>query len=265
MTILQAIILGVVQGITEFLPVSSSGHLIVFPELFGWEHQALDFDVMIHIATLCSVVWVLRDDIAGILRGLFSSKADKEGILGWKIVIATLPVVFVGLFLAGDLLEQLRTVKTVGIMLVIWGIVLWAADIYSAKQKNKVTSVERTTWPQAIIVGLFQALALIPGTSRSGITITGGLFSGLDRQTAARFSFLLAIPAIGGAGVLTTLDAIQNGYQTGFLPMIFGFVAAFLSGALAIRFLLAIVQKISYGWFAAYRIVLGVVLIILSI
>lgn len=264
MTILQAIILGIVQGITEFLPVSSSGHLIIFPELFGWTQQAMDFDVITHLGTLCAVFWVLRDDVAGIVKGLFSKKHDKEGVLGWKIIVATLPVVFVGFLLAGDLIDQFRNIRSVGAMLIIWGVVLWAADFYYTRKKKAglVTKVEHTSWTQAILIGIFQIFALIPGSSRSGVTISGGLFSGLDRHTAARFSFLLSIPAIAGAGLLVAIDASQNGSETAFLPLLFGFLAAFLAGAVAIKALLALVQKISYGWFAGYRIILGVILIV---
>ncbi|MCA9390447.1 undecaprenyl-diphosphatase UppP [candidate division WWE3 bacterium] len=265
MSILQAIVLGIVQGITEFLPVSSSGHLILIPELFGWEHQSMDFDVMIHVATLCAVVWVMREDIAKILKGLFSKHADREGVLGWKILVATLPVVFVGLFVAGEFIDQFRTPLLVGVMLIVWGIILWVADWFGSKKKGRVTSVERISWVSAILIGCFQVFALLPGTSRSGSTISGGLLMGLDRPSAARFSFLLSIPAIAGAGLLTTLDAVQGGYETPVLPMIFGFIAAFISGMFAIRLLLALVQKISYGWFAGYRIIVGILLILFAL
>lgn len=266
MSILHAIILGIVQGITEFLPISSSGHLIIFPELLGWEHQGIDFDVTIHLATLCAVIFVLRDDVINIARGLFSKKHDKDGILGWKIIVATLPVVFLGLFLADDVLEQFRTIKYVGIMLIVWGVVLWIADAYAARRKTSTKQIENVSWVQAIVAGCFQMFALIPGTSRSGSTISGGLFSGLDRPTAARFSFLLAIPSIAGAGVMVFIETIQSGAPgTPFLSMLFGFVAAFISGSLAIRFMLALIQKISYGWFAAYRIILGIILLIIAL
>ena len=124
MTIFQALILGLVQGITEFLPVSSSGHLILFPEFFGWELQGYDFDVLIHVATLCAIFWVLREDLLGISKGFFSKRSTGEGVLGMKIFIATVPVVVAGLFIAGAFLDDLRNPTTVAVMLIVWGVVL---------------------------------------------------------------------------------------------------------------------------------------------
>jgi undecaprenyl-diphosphatase len=261
MSIFEALILGVVQGITEFLPISSSGHLIFIPELFGWAPHGLDFDVLLHVATLCSILWVLREDVLLILKGLIH-KENKKGVLGWKILLGTVPLVFIGLAISSQLFDAMRSVEIVAIMLIVWGVFLWAADIYAAKQKKRLETVEGVSWHQALMIGIFQVFALIPGTSRSGATMTGGLFFGLDRKVAARFSFLLAIPAIAGAGLLTLLDAAQNGFETEFLPMFVGFVASFLSGALAIKFLLAFLQKSDFKWFAGYRIALGIILLV---
>ena len=259
MSILQAIILGVVQGITEFLPISSSGHLIAFPTLFGWGQQGVDFDVMIHVATLLAIVWVLRTEVAAICRNFFSGN-DRR--LGWMILVGTIPVVVAGVLIAGEVLDEVRTVKTVAYSLIGWGVVLWAADYYATRVKPRTTALKVTTWKQAVVIGLAQALALIPGTSRSGITMTAGLFSGLDRDTSARYSFLLAIPAIAGAGLLTLKEAFDaGGFSTEALPLIVGFVSAFLAGMIAIRFLLAFVKKYGFQWFAWYRILLGIVLL----
>lgn len=260
MTIIEAAVLGVVQGITEFLPVSSSGHLIAFPAIFGFEQQGMDFDVMIHVATLLAIIWVLRKDIGDIIKGVITGKG-KQRSLGWKIVVATIPAVMVGLLISSTYLESIRSVRIVAINLMLFGAILWAADWYAAKTNHKVKKSEDTSWGRAIVIGLSQALALIPGTSRSGVTMSAGLFVGLDRKTAAKFSFLLAIPVIAGAGFLTGLDAVRNGFETAALPMIVGFITAFLSGIVAIKFLLKFLEKADYKWFAAYRIILGILLL----
>ncbi|MFH1631493.1 MAG: undecaprenyl-diphosphatase UppP [bacterium] len=258
MSIIEAIILGVVQGITEFLPISSSGHLIFFPELFGWDVHALDFDVMIHLATVLAILWVMWGDILKIGKDLFGRKGDKT--LFWKIVVGTLPVVIFGLAISGAYFDQIRTVRLVAINLALWGAVLWAADWYSESIKNRIDKIGKVKWWQAVVIGVFQAIALLPGSSRSGLTITAGLFAGLDRKTAAKFSFLLAIPAIAGAGVLTGYDALQTGLETPLASMIVGFIAAFIAGGVSIRFLFRFIEKANYRWFAAYRIILALIL-----
>lgn len=263
MDILQAVVLGAVQGITEFLPISSSGHLILFPELFGWQSHDYDFDVMLHLATMLAVVWVLRDDLLKIVKGVFRKK-NPYGLLGWKIVVATLPVVVFGLILSGGFVDDVRDIRFVAANLMIWGAVLWAADWYFQKVKNvkDVKDVKKVGWRQAMVIGFFQVLALIPGTSRSGITMSAGLFFGLDRVTVAKFSFLLAVPAIAGAVTLTSLDVAEHGFSTPIGPLVFGFVSAFIFGALAIKFLLKFLAKSDFRWFAAYRIILGILLFI---
>lgn len=261
MSILQAIILGIVQGITEFLPISSSGHLIAFPQIFGWEAHGYDFDVMIHVATLLAIIVVMWDDVRGILKGLFSKKSE-EGVLGWKIAVATIPAVIVGLIIAGSYIDTIRTVQIVAVNLIVWGVVLWAADYYSVRVKAIIKSVEKTSWKKAIIIGVAQAIALIPGSSRSGLTISAGLFAGMNREVAARFSFLIAIPAIAGAGVLAGIDLIENGFITPIVPLVVGFITAFLFGILAIKFLFKLIQVTNYKWFAFYRIILGVILLV---
>lgn len=250
MTILQATVLGLVQGVTEFLPISSSGHLILFPEIFGWEMHGYDFDVMIHLATLLAIVIVLRKDILNI------------GKLGWKIVVATIPVVIFGLVIS-NYMDSVRLLQIIAINLMVWGAVLWVADWYSARIKKgkRVNDVKKISWTQAIVIGLVQMVALIPGSSRSGVTISAGLFGNLDRATAARFSFLLAIPAIAGAGVMAGLDVYANGLSTPISALIIGFLSAFLSGAVAIKFLFEFLKVADYKWFAVYRILLGLVLL----
>jgi len=261
MSIFQAIILGVIQGITEALPVSSSGHLISFPYIFGWEHQSYDFDVMIHIATLLAIIIVLRKEIITILRGIFAG--GKEGLLGWKIVVGTIPIVIFGLAISSQWIDAVRTVQIVSINLIVWGVVLSIADLYSKKHKSATTKVEDVSWKQAILIGFIQAIALLPGSSRSGVTMSFGLFSGMNRMTAAKFSFLLGIPAIAGAGVLTLKDAVENGFSTEISILMVGFIAALLSGIVAMKMLFYILERTSFQWFAGYRIILGLTLLYL--
>lgn len=258
MTILQAIILGLIQGLTEFLPVSSSGHLILVPEFFNWPLQSVSFDAAIHLATLAAVFFVFRQEIGKIARGLVTfKKNDTWGNLGWMIIVATIPVVIVGLLFQEQISSTLRRPEVVLTSLLVWGIVLLFAD-YLVKKKAE-NKVELTGWKRAIFIGFAQAIALIPGTSRSGITITAGLFSGLSRQAAAKFAFLLGIPAIAAAGALSLFELSKSGSDLNLMPIIFGFLAAFLSGLAAIKLLLKITTSGRYRGFAIYRIILAIV------
>ena len=260
MTFIQAIVAGIVQGITEFLPISSSGHLIIMREFFGIEMESLSFDVALHIATLVAVVWVLRKEITEIIKEFCSKKILKS--VGLKIVVATIPAVVFGLWLSGDLLDALRTTQIVAYSLIFWGVMLYVADIYVKKQKGIVKKLKKISWLQAVFIGCAQAIALIPGTSRSGITMTAGLFGKIDRVRAARFSFLLSIPAILGAGVLSAFDAMEAGLDVGVGVLLVGCFAAFVSGIFAISFLLKFLEKGSFFGFAVYRIILGILLLI---
>ncbi len=260
MDVLQALILGAVQGITEFLPISSSGHLIVVPVLFGWESQPITFDLIIHLATLLAVIFALRTDIAWLLEGVVAR--DKARVrLFWQLLVASVPALVIGFFFS-DALEKLRTVSIVAWSLIIWGILLGVADQFSSMMRGQIKDLSKTRWGQALIIGAVQAFAFIPGTSRSGSTMTAGLFVGLDRVAVARFSFLLAIPVTFAAGASALLDLSQTGLETPLLPLMVGFLSALVFGMLAIKFLLAIVSKTSFLWFAGYRIILGILLLI---
>jgi undecaprenyl-diphosphatase len=250
MTIFQALFLGIVQGITEFLPISSSGHLIAIPQLFGFQPGGLVFDVAVHVGTLLAILVALRSNIADALKS--------PKLIG-LIAAATIPVVFVGLFVPGDFFDSLRTVPVVIGSLAFWGIVLALADKYARHQRE----LAETTWISSIVVGLIQIIALVPGTSRSGITMTGGLLSGMNRDAAARFSFLIAIPAIAGAGLLTGLDAVDAQADIDWGIIAAGVMASFFSGLIAIRWLLKVIRKIGFGWFAAYRLLLAMILLLL--
>lgn len=259
MTIVQAVVLGAVQGITEFLPISSSGHLIIFPKLFGWSPDGMTFDVAVHVATLFAIVVALRADLRELMGRLVRGESSPRRIALF-IVLATIPAVIAGGFF-GDWFDGMRSIEVVAYSLIAWGIILAVADRVAAKAK-KGKGLYGLTWFQAILIGVVQVFALIPGTSRSGSTMSAGLLTGLDRDTAARFSFLLAIPAIAGAGLLTGLDVARVGLDVELLPLITGAVTAFVSGLLAIRFLLFVIKRANFLGFALYRVILGALLLV---
>jgi undecaprenyl-diphosphatase len=253
----QSIILGLIQGLTEFLPVSSSGHLILAANFFGDTANDVAFDAVIHLATLAAVIVALWTDVKKIVLGVF--KKNSDGRLGWFIIAATIPVLFVGFFFGDWLEETFRSPLAVACSLIFWGIVLWIAD--SKMKKIPETEINKIGFKKSLMIGLSQIIALIPGTSRSGITISTGLFGGLSREAAARFSFLLGIPSIAAAGSFALLKIILDKGDFDWSSLVVAFIAAFISGFLAIKFLLQIMKGVSYKWFAIYRIVLAVVII----
>jgi undecaprenyl-diphosphatase len=264
MTVLQAAVLGVVQGLTEFLPISSSGHLILIPRLFGWEEQPLAFDAFIHLAALAAILVALKND----LPKFFTD----HGRLGWTIVAATIPALAAGFLFKDQIETVLRSPTVVAASLAFWGVMLWVADRSAGRLSSfppfqgggrggSVSDIRHVGYHRAMFIGFAQAIALIPGTSRSGVTITAGLFTGLSREAAARFSFLLGIPAIAAAGAASLLDLAQTERGVVLAPLVVGFLAAFLSGLLAIRFLLRLLKTGSYVPFAVYRILLAVVIL----
>ena len=255
MSIIEAVVLGLVQGVTEFLPISSSGHLVVIPELFGWEEQSLLFDVVVHLGSLAAIVLMLWNDILGVFE------RDRTGTPMWvKLAVSAPPILLAGFLIDQWLGEGLRLPLVVAISLIFWGFVLWWVDRQA--QSNKKNDPNEVTWKTAAVMGLAQALALVPGTSRSGITMIAGMDRGLTRVAASRFSFLMAVPVIAAAGGYKLLDAVVNGAQESWIILIVGAIASFAAGIVSIKFLLAIVARTSFKWFAFYRIALGIVLII---
>ena len=253
MTILQALVLGLVQGVTEFLPVSSSGHLVLFPGLLGWDLQDVAFDAVIHLATLIAIVAFFWKDIISIFK--------KYRTIGWMILLATIPVGLVGMWL--DQAQSLRTLPVVFCSLAFWGIVLIIADIYSEHAKRKLEALSEIRWARVLIVGIAQAIALIPGTSRSGITITAGLFSGMSRSLATRMAFLVGIPAIAAAGLKKSFDVASGSVDLEILPLAVGFIAALVSGYLVVMLLMRLIERVGYKWFGVYRILVAVVLFLI--
>lgn len=261
MNIIQAIILGIVQGLTEFIPVSSSGHLVVLHDALGAPVGGLTFDVALHIGTLLALVLYFAKDIRLLLLGLFGKTPATR--LTRMLMLATVPAGIAGFFLQAAIETSFRSSRIVAINLMVFGIVMILAERYAVKFKNK-TEIEKITPQQALLMGMAQAFAIIPGVSRSGSTITSGLFAGLDRVAATRFSFLLAIPITFGAILKVLLsEAAFNQFDSQPGIFIAGISAAFLSGLFAIRFLLAYLAKHSLAAFAYYRLVLGALILVL--
>jgi undecaprenyl-diphosphatase len=257
--IIQSILLGLIQGFTEFLPVSSSGHLILAADFLGQTINDLSFDAVIHLATLLAMVVALWADIKTISLGMI--KKTSNGRVGWQIILATIPVLVIGFFASNWLEKTFRSPLVVVVSLAVWGIVLWLADFIG--KNNSFKNLNEVGWKKSLIIGALQIIALIPGTSRSGIAITAGLFSGLSRETAARFSFLIGIPSIAAAGGYSFLKIILSGGNFDWLLLILAFISAFVSGFLAIKFLLQLMRGVSYKWFAIYRILLAVILLMI--
>lgn len=260
MTIFQAIIYGIVQGIAEFLPISSSGHLVALPQILGWTDVGLAFDAALHLGTLVAVIaFFWKDWIELISAGLTKPKS-KNGKLFWYIVIATIPGALIGKLFEKQAENAFRSLLVVGIMMIVMGIVLYAAD-KMGKNREKLEDIGLV---ESFIIGLSQALAIVPGVSRSGITMSAGLFSGLDKESAARFSFLLSTPIVFGAGILKIKDLIKpaaGAVHIGAAPLAVGIITSAVVGLISIKFLLDYLKKKGYGIFVAYRFVVGAVLI----
>ena len=258
MDIIQALSLALLQGLTEFLPISSSAHLILLPILLGWEDQGLAFDVAVHIGTLTAVVAFYRKDIMQILKAWSASFMGKgstdDSRLAWGVILGTIPVGLVGLALPEVVETTLRFPPVIAIATVVFAILLWYSEKYASELRTNVTL------PTAVIIGFFQAIALIPGTSRSGITITAGLLLGLKREYAARFSFLLSIPVIALAGMLKGVDLYKTPEPVTWDFLLIGAVVSAVVAYLSIGWFLKLLDKIGMMPFVYYRLALGAVL-----
>ncbi len=253
MSILESIILGVIQGLTEFLPISSSGHLVLFQRLLGVEEGVLTFDVLVHLGTLVAVIGVFRNDIISIIKRPWQK-------LTFLLLVATIPTGIIGLTFK-DFFERLfESGSTLGIEFILTGLIIWFAD----KVKDRGKQMDDISYFDAVIVGTMQGIAILPAISRSGLTIAGSLFRGIDRETAARFSFLVSIPAIAGATILDLKDlhALPAGMG---LPFLIGPLVAAVSGYWAIKFMIRVLQKGSMRGFAYYVWGLSIVVIALQL
>lgn len=261
MNIIEALILGIIQGLTEFIPVSSSGHLVIAHEAMGITANGLAFDVALHIGTLMALIAFFYKDIIRLTRAIFVK--SRETRMAWLMVVATIPAVFAGLLLEDLAEDSFRSVTLVCINLIFLALLMLIAE-NSAKHKTNKTKLNNVTKKQAVFMGLAQAVSVVPGVSRSGSTITAGIFTGLDRVSATRFSFLLGIPITLGAilKVLIKPESFSRIKSETDLFLI-GIITAFLTGAWAIGFLLKYLAKHSLNIFAYYRIALA--LIVLSI
>lgn len=255
MDLIQAFVLGIVQGATEYIPVSSSAHLVLVPWLLGWPDASFAFEVLVQWGTLVGVFIFFWADIWAIMRGVLQGLRQGrplgsfEAKVGWLIVVATIPASLLGLLFKDFFETAFAAPVFVGGLLILTAILLVIAERYGSRQRQ----LESLTWLDAIIIGLWQAAAILPGISRSGATISGAVLIGFDRYSAARFSFLMSIPALLGAGVVALGDLLKNGTLGTELPAIsVGFVAAAISGYICIRWLLHYLQRHSLYIFAAY-------------
>ncbi|MEZ4358510.1 MAG: undecaprenyl-diphosphate phosphatase [Eubacteriales bacterium] len=253
MNIIESIIIGLVQGLTEFLPVSSSGHIVLLQNVFGIQEQQIFFGVMVHLATLVAVTIVLWKDILKILKNLF-------GHMTWMIVIASIPAVIIGA-LFSDFFEEAFGGASLGYMFLLTALILTLSEkLYSRQRKNPRQEVNLKN---ALSMGIMQALAILPGVSRSGSTIAGGLFTGMNREAAAKFSFLMSIPIILGSAIFEGYDAVKVGIgNVDWLPVILGMVAACISGYVAVKFMLNLIKRKRLYGFAVYVGILGALVIL---
>lgn len=269
MTLIQSIVLGIIQGLTEFLPVSSSGHLIFLPRLFGWGEHDIVFDVILHLGTLLAVVFYFRKKLLKLILAFFNFKkgidvevkGDKK--LAWFIIFSIIPAGLVGYFFGDTIESSLRSSTFIAFALIFWGIVLYIADRYGHRQ-NDQKNLQNISWKDNLFIACAQVLALFPGTSRSGITMTAGLFSKLDKNSAAEYSFLMSVPIIFLAGASKSVDLIKNGLgDLNATFLVTGFIFSAISGFLAISLLMKIIRKWSFTPFVIYRILVGVLILLL--
>ena len=261
METLQLVLLALLQGITEFLPISSSAHLVILPLLFDWADQGLAFDVAVHVGSLVAVASYFRRELlqigTGLLRPTLDREANERGRLGWMLIVATLPAIVVGFFAHDIVAELFRSPLLIAATSIGFGLLLAIADRFA----SRVNNIYRLDWRMAIIIGLAQALALVPGTSRSGITMTAGRMLGIDRPTAARFSFLLAIPVIAGAGSLETLKLISAGAAIDWTGLLTAVIVSAMTAYACIALFLKWIARIGMLPFVIYRVAFGLLLI----
>lgn len=268
MSLFKALILGIVQGLTEFLPISSSGHLRIVPALLGWDDPGAAFTAVIQIGTLAAVLAYFRQDISRIgrawFRGLFdrAPRATLDSRMGWMMIVGTVPIVVCGLLFKDQIETRLRSLYVVSGTLIGLAVVLALAEAVVRVRASRglpAKKMAEVTWPDAIVTGLAQALALVPGSSRSGVTITAGLFAGMSRETAARFSFLLSLPSVLAAGVYQLYKARESLFasQADASALAVATVASAIVGYLSIAFLLRYLKTHTTAVFIIYRLALG--------
>lgn len=278
MSLFQAMILGIVQGFTEFLPVSSSAHLIFIPKFLGWADQGLAFDAIIHLGTLLAVIIYFRKRMITLIRGLYADDANHaDRRLGWMIVLSVIPALFAGFLMSEVFTIEIRSPLVIAVSLIFWGIVLGVADRFALKHESMKAlkqwdnppageagrTMEYLSWPKALFISCAQVISLIPGTSRSGITMTAGLFSKLTKEAAAEFAFLMSIPVIAASGMLKLFEMVKTGGgEVVSMPLIVGLLFSAVSGFFAISALMKFIKHRSFMPFAVYRVVVGILILV---
>jgi undecaprenyl-diphosphatase len=256
----QIVWLAILQGLTEFLPISSSAHLILLPHLGGWADQGLAFDVAVHVGTLSAVVLYFRHELKAMTRDFFRSLAERrtvgESRLAWAVLLGTIPVGLAGLLFKDAVETVLRSPLVIAATTIAFGVLLGWADWRGRRTRSE----HGITWGDVAVIGIAQALALIPGVSRSGITMTAGLMQGLTREAAARFSFLLSIPVIVLAGGLNALELAQAGHPVAWGELFMGALLSGISAYLCIHYFLRLLERMGMLPFVVYRLLLGAVL-----
>lgn len=260
---IQIVVLSIVQGITEFLPISSSAHLILIPKLFHWPDQGIAFDVAMHLGTLMAVLIYFRKDLqkmsTAFLKSLMGKGFTTDAKMAWAIGLATIPTCIVGFLFKDFISTSLRSPFVIACSTIFFAILLWLADSLS----RRIRDLQNLNWKDILTIGCSQALSLIPGTSRSGITLTGGLARGLTRESAARFSFLLSVPVILIAGSVQILSLIKENASVQWSAVGLGIVISAISGFICIHYFLKLLMRIGVLPFVIYRLCLGGILLYL--
>ncbi|OOZ35896.1 undecaprenyl-diphosphate phosphatase [Solemya velesiana gill symbiont] len=258
----QIVVLALVQGLTEFLPMSSSAHLILTPKILGYSDQGLAFDVAVHLGSLVAVITYFRCEVFVMIRDFLKSLGSrgvqtKNSRMAWKIILATVPIVILGKLMYSMIQSDYRTISVIAISTIAFGVLLLWADIKGVRNRDEYS----VTWKDALFIGLFQALAIFPGTSRSGVTMTAGMVIGLTREAASRFSFLLSIPTILMSGALVTFELVLDPLPVAWADLLVGALFSFAAAYICIHVFLRLIERISMLPFVVYRLLLGGVLI----
>jgi undecaprenyl-diphosphatase len=262
MDLIQILVLAIIQGLTEFLPISSSAHLILSPYLFGFADQGLAFDIAVHLGSLFAVMLYFRREIVAVTGDWFKSlpgngKSTANSRLGWAIILGTIPVVIAGLMMKTLVETSFRSPLLIAATTIGFGLLLWWADVRASRTRE----LSSLGWKDALFIGLAQALALVPGTSRSGITMTAALMLGFNRRAASRFSFLLAIPTILMSAALVTKDLIESDVAIDWTALGLGVILSFVAALTTIYFFLRFIERMGMKPFVIYRLLLGAVIL----
>ncbi|USH02102.1 undecaprenyl-diphosphate phosphatase [Grimontia kaedaensis] len=257
MSMFEAFALALIQGLTEFLPVSSSAHLILPSEILGWQDQGLAFDVAVHVGTLLAVVGYFRKEVTQLLgaffRSIFKGERSSDATLAWMIALATIPACIFGLLMKDIIEVYLRSAWVIAVTCIVFGLLLWWVDVKAKCEFDEY----KTTPKMALWIGIAQALAMVPGTSRSGATMTMALYLGYTREAAARFSFLMSIPIIVLAGSYLGLGLVKSDVPVMWAPIMTGVLVSFISAYACIHWFLKLVTKMGMKPFVIYRVALG--------